>query len=210
MHNTREGMLSHLKRSPGASVEALAQRLDLAPMTIRQHLTKLAGEGLVRAETERRPTGRPAHVYFLTPAGEAWFPKAYDRLAALLLDELATLEPRDLAGVSAPDRRAALYEGIARRAAETHRTELERMHGRERLVAAVAILTAESGFTELEETSSGWNVREYNCVYRAVAEAHTDLCTFHTAYIGALVGAPVELDGCQCDGANACCFRIAP
>lgn len=82
------------------------------------------------------------------------------------------------------------------------------MQGRERVEAATAVLRAESGFTEVEETGTGLAVREYNCVYQRVAEGHDEVCVFHTEYVSQLVGAPVELESCQCQGANACRFRI--
>ena len=208
MHTTRERILAHLKRSPGASVETLAREIDLASMTIRQHLTKMVGEGLVRAEAERRPTSRPAYVYSLTSAGEEQFPKAYDRLAAALLDEVSTLDPQDLVGLSSKERRVTLYERAARRAAEVHRSSLDQMEGAERIEAAAAILAGESGFAELERNGADLQIREYNCVFQRVASEHADICTFHTEYIHQLVGTPVALESCQCDGASACTFRI--
>ena len=208
MHATRERILAHLKRQPRASVGALAESLDLASMTVRQHLTKMSGDGLVEAQAERRPTGRPAHVYSLTPKGEDRFPKAYDRLAKLLLEEVTALDPEEIVGLSPEQRRALLFRRSAQRAAEPHRAELERLQGRPRLEAAAAIMRGESGFTELEDSSAGVLVREYNCVYKRVAEEHNDVCIFHTEYVSLLVGAPVELEGCQCDGANACTFRV--
>ena len=209
MHTTRERILSHLKRSPGASVEALSQALDLAPMTIRQHLSRMGGDGLVDAESERRPTGRPALVYSLTPKGDARFPKAYDRLASLLLEELGRIDRGQLDGLDTGTRLQVVYRRISERAAEPHLDELNRLSGRDRIEAAVVILKRESEFAEVEDEAGGaLVVREYNCVYQSVAQGHHDLCTFHTEYVRQLVGVDVVLDTCQCDGASACRFRI--
>lgn len=209
MHSTRERILAHLKREPAASVDVLSHALELAPMTIRQQLAKMTSDGLIEAESERRPTGRPAHVYSLTSKGDERFPKAYDRLAAILLEEITVLEPGDLEGLSPAGRRAMLFQRIAVRAAAPHRADLERLSGRERAEAATAILQSESGFTELEVTNAGVEIREYNCVYQRVAEGHNDVCAFHTEYVSQLVGTSVVLDGCQCEGANACRFVVA-
>ena len=206
MHSTRERILHHLKRQPGSSVEALTQSLELAPMTIRQHLTRLAGDGLIEVQSERRPVGRPAHVYHLTPASEERFPKAYERLSHLMLEEM-TLDDGTSDWSSGPGRREA-FRKVAQRAAAPHRAQLAPLEAPERLEAAVEILRAESGFTELERTSAGVEVREYNCVFQRVAEGHEEICAFHTEYISQLVGVAVELDACQCDGANACRFRV--
>ena len=208
MHDTRQHILNHLKREPAASIEQLAGNLGLAPMTIRQHLSKLAADGLVDVATERRPTGRPAHVYNLTPAGEERFPKAYARLTDLMLEEMASLDAAAAASWSTPSGRSGAFRAIAARAAETHLAALEPLAPPERAEAAVAILREESGFTELQHTSGGLEVREYNCVFQRVAEGHEEICTFHTEYVSKLMGTPVVLEACQCDGANACRFLV--
>lgn len=208
LHTTRGRILAFLKRRPNAGIDALAQSLGLAPMTIRQHLAKMEGEGLVLAASERRPTGRPAHVYNLTPKGDEQFPKAYDRLAGLLLEEIAALNPGDLAEGSPEERRALLMRRLAERAAAEHLQRLERLGGRERLEAAAAIMREESGFVETRESDAGVEVWDYNCIYRRVVDRHNDLCTFHTEYASRLLGVPVELAACQCLGAEACCFRV--
>ncbi|MEE9276991.1 MAG: winged helix-turn-helix transcriptional regulator [Dehalococcoidia bacterium] len=208
MHSSRERILAHLKRDPGSSVETLAQTLDLAPMTIRQHLANMAAEGLLEAETQRRPTGRPAYVYSLTAKGKEWFPKAYDRLAAVLLEDATSAEAEDLSGLPPDERQARFFRRIAARAADAHRAQLDGLHGQERVEAVVAILRDESGFTELTLNGNSAEILEYNCVYQRVAEGHNEVCTFHTEYVSQLVAAPVELEACQCNGATACRFRI--
>jgi len=217
MHSTRERILHHLKRQPDASVDALVRALELAPMTIRQHLSNLAAEGLVDVATEeqhgkRRATGRPAHIYNLTPRSDERFPKSYDRLALLLLEEFesgSTDAPISLGDRSTAGQRHEFYRRIARRAAEPHRERLQGLAAQPRAEAAVAILREESGFTEIQPTSAGYEVREYNCVFQRVAEGHGEVCTFHTEYIAELIGAPAQLDACQCDGASACRFSFS-
>ena len=207
MHDTRQRILNHLKRDPGASIELLAGSLGLAPMTIRQHLSKLAADGLVEVATERRRTGRPAHVYSLTPASAERFPKSYARLAGLMLEEMAS-DAGEAASWTTPSGRSGAFRAVAARAAESHLEALEPLAMPERAEAAVAILRDESGFAELQRTSGGLEVREYNCVFQRVAEGHEEICTFHTEYISKLMGAPVALEACQCDGANACRFLV--
>ena len=210
MHSTRERILAHLKRQPGQGVDALAGVLGLAPMTIRQHLDKMMADSLIEAQIERRPVGRPARAYFLTPQGEERFPRAYDRLAELLLDELSAADGGVQAdGVGVAVRREELLQRIARRAAAPHLEELEELDGSQRWQAVSEILHQESGFTELDDCGDGYELREYNCVYQRVAESHNDVCAFHTRYVGELVGQMVELVSCRCSGADVCGFRLA-
>lgn len=208
MNDTRQRILNHLKREPGASIELLAGSLGLAPMTIRQHLSKLAAEDLVNVATERRRTGRPAHVFSLTPASAGRFPKSYARLAGLMLEEMASPDAGDAVPWTTPSGRSGAFRAAAARAADAHLGALEQLAGPERAEAAVAILRDESGFTELQHTSGGLEVHEYNCVFERVAEGNDEICKFHTEYIGKLIGAPVALDACQFDGSNACRFLV--
>ena len=180
MHTTRGRILAFLKRRSNAGIDVLAQSLGLAPMTIRQHLAKMEGEGLVLVASERRPTGRPAHVYNLTPKGDEQFPKAYDRLAGLLLEEITALNPADLAEGSGEERRGLLMRRLAERAAAEHLQQLERLGGRERLEAATAIMREESGFVESRESDAGVEVWDYNCIYRRVADRHNE--SLHFSY----------------------------
>ena len=208
MHDTRQRILNHLKREPGASIELLAGSLGLTPMTIRQHLSKLAADGLVEVAREPRRTGRPAHVFSLTPASVERFPKSYARLAGLMLEEVASPDAGDAASWTTPMGRSGDFRALAARAADAHLGALEQLGASERAEAAVAILRDESGFTELQRTSAGLEVHECNCVFERVVEGHDEICKFHTEYVGKLIGAPVAIGAYQFDGANACRFVV--
>ena len=210
MHSTRERILAHLKRRPGQGVDALAGVLGLAPMTIRQHLDKMRGDNLIEAQIQRRRIGRPANVYFLTALGEERFPRAYDRLAELLLEEMSSVAPgRAEREGDGEEGRRELLRRIAHRAARPHLRKLEKLAPQQRWRATGDILREESGFTELEESGECYELREYNCVYQRVAESHNAVCTFHAEYVSELVGQVVELVSCKCSGADVCGFRPA-
>ena len=208
MRNTRDRILQHLLRSPRATVDALAQSLELAPMTIRQHLANLSAAGLVEAATERRPLGRPAHVYVLTPEALEQFPKAYDRLASLLLEAAAETSAQAGSALPPGEGRAALLERIACREAQPHLASLEGMAIRDRAVAVTAIMNEESGFTELEAENGTVTINEFNCIYQRVAVGHNEVCDYHVHYVAQLMGASVNMQACQRDGAPACRFAV--
>ena len=54
MQSTRQEILEILKEDREATVEDLASRLELTPMTIRHHLNVLQAQNLVVAPTVRR------------------------------------------------------------------------------------------------------------------------------------------------------------
>ena len=73
MQSTRQEILGILKEERQATVEDLAQRLELTPMTIRHHLNVLQAQSMVEAARVRRSqrVGRPRLVYTLTESADA-------------------------------------------------------------------------------------------------------------------------------------------
>src|SRR3972149_6086411 len=88
MQSTRQHILEYLQRQGRATVKELGSLLGLTSTGIRQHLTVLERDGLVDAREERGRVGRPTLAYSLTEKADALFPKTYDALAAVLLEEI--------------------------------------------------------------------------------------------------------------------------
>ncbi|KPJ48209.1 MAG: hypothetical protein AMJ38_05820 [Dehalococcoidia bacterium DG_22] len=148
VQSTKSQILVLLKRSAGSTVDELASALELARMTVRQHLATLERDNLVVAREERRPTGRPRFVYSLTDKGEETFPKRYDRLADMIIDEVALLDSSEMEGLSPAEKKALLFRKLARRIAGQYAQRLEGKTLEERVWAVVDILQAESGFAQ--------------------------------------------------------------
>ena len=94
MHSTKTEILAHLKRHDGSTVDGIASSLNLAPMTVRQHLTALERDGAVQAS--RRCVAPPAartSSYRLTAEGHRRVSDGYDRLLALLVEQVGLIEP---------------------------------------------------------------------------------------------------------------------
>ena len=72
MQSTRQEILAILKEERQATVEDLAERLELTPMTIRHPLNVLQAQALVAAPKVRRSkkVGRPRLVYTLPEAAD--------------------------------------------------------------------------------------------------------------------------------------------
>src|SRR3972149_1576785 len=88
MQSTRQSILQYLQRHGRATVKELGQLLGLTSTGIRQPLTVLERDGLVEAHEERGRVGRPTLVYSLTDEADALFPKRYDMLAGVILEEI--------------------------------------------------------------------------------------------------------------------------
>jgi len=88
---TREQILALLRRQSTMTAAELSDALGIGAVGVRQHLALLDRDGLVHTTGVRRGVGRPSHLYALTAAAEALFPKRYDRMA---MDALAFVAAR--------------------------------------------------------------------------------------------------------------------
>ena len=204
MQTSKTRILAVLKRRGQSSVDDLASALELAPMTVRQHLTALERDELVTVAERRNGAGRPRHLYSLTERGDAAFPRRYDRFAALLLAELQELDPELFAGPECSDRMGLVLDRLARREAAAHIERLAGLPVPERAQAAAAVLHETGGFAEAVEVARGVEIRDYNCVYRGLRPAEGGPCAWHSRLVPLLMQTPVE-DVPVADGAGRCC-----
>jgi predicted ArsR family transcriptional regulator len=85
---TRRAIMQLLKTEGAMGSGALARRLKVTPMAVRQHLYALQREKLVTAEERPVPRGRPAKHWTLTAAASRLFPEAYAELSVALITAL--------------------------------------------------------------------------------------------------------------------------
>jgi predicted ArsR family transcriptional regulator len=210
MQSTKEHILASLKRSGGSTIDALAREFGLAKMTIRQHLASLERDALVVSHEERRKTGRPHLVYQLTEDGQERFPRRYERLAELALEEVAFLDSDEIAGLSPKDKKRLLLVKMAERVYREHeeRVREQPLENRVRIVAD--ILREEGGFADWSESEAGFEIADHNCVYRRVVETNPELCEWHVSLLGRLLGTDVQCTQFMSKGADSCRFIVQP
>jgi predicted ArsR family transcriptional regulator len=208
MQTTKENILAYLKRRGGSSIDCLAKEFGLAKMTVRQHLAALERDRLVSSREERGKTGRPHLVYQLTDGGEERFPRRYERLAELAIGEVAMLDAKEIAGLSAEDKKRLLLVKMAERVYREHEDRVREKDLPERVQIVTDILREEGGFAEWTASESGYEIADHNCVYRRVVETHPDLCDWHISLLGRLLGKEVECSQFMSRGADSCRFTV--
>lgn len=208
VQSTKSQILALLKRSGGCTVDELASALELARMTVRQHLATLERDNLVTAREVRRPTGRPHFVYSLTDKGEETFPKRYDRLADMLIDEVGFLDSSEIEGLSPTDKKALLFRKLARRIANQYAHRLEGKSLEEQVSIVVDILQMESEFAEWRKVAEGFEIVRYNCPYRRVAESQDEVCVWHLELLSQLLDGRVRAAEFQTRGGDCCRFIV--
>jgi DeoR family suf operon transcriptional repressor len=131
---TRGEILTALKMSQPLTAKELADKFGVTPNALRRHLKELENEGIVRYQREIRGVGGPVFAFSLTDAGEALFPRGYERALSEILD-LVREQQGDEALVRLFQRR---WEDIARVA----RPELERLPVEQRATRLAELLTS--------------------------------------------------------------------
>jgi predicted ArsR family transcriptional regulator len=208
MQSTKDHILEYLKRSGGSTVDGLASEFGLARMTVRQHLSGLERDGLVASREERRATGRPHLLFSLTAGGEERFPKRYDRLADLALQEVALLEASEIAGLSPEEKKRLLLQKMAERVYREHEQTMRDKGLRDRVIAVAEILKEEGGFAEWKANGQQYEIIDYNCVYRSVADSHRDVCEWHLSLLARLLGRDTGCAEFITEGAHCCRFVV--
>ena len=208
MRTTKSEILANLKRTGGSSIEELATSLGLARMTVRQHLAMLERDTLVSSREVRRATGRPHYVFSLTDRGEEMFPKRYDRLAGLILEEVSLLDGAEISGLTPAEKRHLLFDKMVGRLHIQYEAKVAGKALKERVEAVAGILDEEGGFAEWRPVNGGFEIADYNCVYRRVVDSHDDLCDWHLSLLSRLLGNDVSCTQFMSKGAECCRFVV--
>lgn len=207
MHSTKTEILALLKRSDGATVDEIASTVGLAPMTVRQHLTALERDSLVRAEEVRRPTGRPHYRYGLTGEGHRSVADGYDRMLALLVEQAGLIEP-ERNGATAEERRGRLFRAAAQALAERHRAEVLALSGGERFDRVAEILRAHGGFADWHDNGGAFELRDFSCTYRETV-GRAGRCEWHETFLSSVLDAPIRVVDTPADCAVCCRYVIS-
>ena len=176
---TRRRILEHLKREENATSDAIATALGITASAIRQHLSALAADGLIQFQFRRTGPGRPTHLYSLTPAGDALFPRNYVDVANELLSYIEDEDAEMLTRIF--DKR-----GLAR--LQRAQVRVAGLSFPEK-VAMVARILDEDGyladFTELPD--GAFRITEHNCAVLAIAQRYQHACRTELEFLQALL-----------------------
>jgi predicted ArsR family transcriptional regulator len=195
---TQQDLLNALlHHAGGMSIDELADHLSVTRTAVRQHLAALERDALVlRGET--RPTGRrPEQLYRLTDHAREQFPRQYQMLASVLIEEVA-----DIIG---HDALASLMRSMGRKLALDREPQVV---DETRIVHHMnqAGYEAEVFF----RSSDDKEIVAHNCVFHRLAAAHPVVCELDLALIGALGGGEVEHSECMVRGGHVCRFKLRP
>ena len=192
------GQIVTILRSAPATVEELANQLELTDNAVRAHLSTLERDGLVRQSGLRRGPRKPHFTYILTPEADALFPKAYDELLNQLIAVLKNrLEPAEIEAVLREVGRS-----IAADAPEKANASLE-----SRAQTALKVLAAIGGAAEVEQQGDKLVICSTGCPLAAAVTVHPEVCRLAETLVAEIVKAPVT-EHCNREGRPQCRFEI--
>jgi len=205
MQVTRERILRIIKERQQATVDELSRELALTPVTVRHHLEILRSEELVASPLllRRESPGRPKYVYTLTEKASTLFPKRYDHLASLILDEVRSL-------LSSPKEVEQMMERIGERIASqavlSGEDDLEA-----RLIVAVEFLNERGYLARWERgDDDGYLLHIANCPYERVAGRDREVCTIDLALLTRLLGVSPRRISWATEDDSQCSYAIRP
>ena len=190
----RPALLDLLKIHGPTNVPRLAKLRGVNLNAVRQQLSMLQREGLVKVRIEKRRVGRPTQLYALTEKADALFPQAYGPLALTLLRQL-----RDVDGDKKIDQ---LFDRRTKALIASYQKRLAGMSLGEKW-QELARIRAEEGYMARVE---GKGLTEHHCPMAAIAKEFPQVCTFEKRLFEAVLGAPLDRTDHLASGGRACVY----
>jgi predicted ArsR family transcriptional regulator len=202
---TRRALLDLLKQEGPSDSSALAARLGVSAMAVRQHLYGLRDERLVTYEEDPRPRGRPAKRWRLTPDADRLFADGHAELTVGLLGAM-----REAFGEPGLER---LLAARTRQQIAAYRQQIPAGASlRRRLLALAAIRTAEGYMAEVRPLEKGaFAFIENHCPICTAAASCTGLCASEKEVFRRVLGEGVTVDRDEhiLSGARRCFYRVS-
>jgi predicted ArsR family transcriptional regulator len=197
---TTRGQIVALLRRADRTVEELARALSLTDNAVRNQLSALERDGLVRSSGVRRGAGagKPAVLYQLRPEATPLLSRAYAPVLGTLMDVLVEELP--------PARSEALLREVGRRLGRS-------VGGRAvgdldaRIRAAADVLIALGGDVDVESDDAGRRLEGAGCPLSGVVCHRPETCHAVEALLTEVIGAPVR-SMCEHGSRPRCRFAI--
>ncbi len=197
-------MLELVKRDGPVTAEALAAKLRVTGMAVRQHLDRLQETGFVEHKMRAAGRGRPSNLWQSTRNAESCFADSH---AALAVDLIAQM--RSAFGEDGLDRLIAL------RTAEQEKSYLPQVAGgktlRSRLEQLARMRSREGYMAEVKKDGpDAWLILEHHCPICSAARACSGLCREELKLFRRVIGeeARVERVSHILAGASRCAYRV--
>ena len=191
-------ILTYLQRHGEATIRDLENELGISTTAVREHLTNLDARGFISTRLVRSGRGRPHVVYSLTDRAKDLFPRSYDTLMTVLLDEIA----REQGDAVLNQLLNRVSERLAAAYPQVTQTDIE---GR---IVQVQRMMQDRGIP-VEIQPEGQSFTFYACPYHEVAQDHAGVCAMEKRMLEQVLGSSVRSDNAIREGGRCCSFSVA-
>ena len=200
---SRRQILEHIKRRGEAGTDEIAATVGITLSGARQHLTALERDGLLAHRPTRLGPGRPRHLYALTAAGDALFPRNYVELTNELLEYVEDEDPALL---------ARIFERRAARRLERARARVAGRPFAEQVAEVARILDEDGYLADFERREDGsFVITEHNCAVLGVALKYRHACSSELEFLqDTLPEAEVTRIAHRIAGGHVCAYLVVP
>jgi DeoR family transcriptional regulator, suf operon transcriptional repressor len=197
----KQGVLTLLKRSPGASLQEVAAGLGVSKVAALGHLQRLESDGLVERSYAAGHVGRPRVLFRLTDQGVSLFPHGYTEMSLCALEFIE----RRLG-------RPAVGELLSQRAGEVADRNWTRLQDGSlpSRVAELARIRTEGGYMAevAGRRRSSVELVEHNCPILAIAKRFPEACETERRLFESMLHANVDVSHRVVAGDPICRFLI--
>jgi predicted ArsR family transcriptional regulator len=201
---TRRLIIQLLKQEGALTAEALATRLNITAMAVRQHLYALQEEQLVTYQEEPRPMGRPAKLWQLTSAADRLFPDGYAELTLSLINSV-----KEAFGEAGLER---LLEIRTRQQLEAYIRQMEGQESLAQRLQMLAQIRSNEGYmADVQANADGsFLLIEKHCPICIAATACTGLCAKELEIFQTILGDEVDIQRVEhmIAGERRCTYQI--
>lgn len=199
----RREILRHIKTRGELGAEGIAGAIGITVSGTRQHLTALERDGLVSHHEQREGPGRPKHVYALTAAGDALFPRNYAELTTELLEYVEDEDPALL---------TRIFDRRAHRRLECAQARLAGLPFAQKVAVLARILDEDGYLADFERRDDGtFIITEHNCAVLSVAMRYSLACSSEMDFLrAALPEAEITRIAHRIAGAHSCAYLVQP
>ena len=204
MQVTRQRIIDLLRQKGQATVEELAEVVELTQMAVRHHLNVLQAEDLIAVSHTKRQhkPGRPVQIYSLTEKARKLYPQEYFQLTDLLVDEIASRIGRP--GV------VDVFDSIANRLVEDAPDISQELPTEEKLEQVVSFLKEKGFVVEWEKRNGQFIIHHLDCPYRQFARRHQEICRLDQRVISNMLNMTPTRISCIAHNDEKCTYMLSP
>jgi predicted ArsR family transcriptional regulator len=205
LSSSQTELLDVMKREGEITVEEASSQLELAPTTIRQHISRLEELGLVERRKEIEGRGRPTLHFSHADLARQLYPSMDDNVLGDLLDFLG----REGYHGAIDDFFRKFWE-VRRKDFEERLDEADATSLEERLEVLESFLDEQGFMPEIEIRDNGdVQIRECNCPLKGAVEQTRLPCRLEAQFLQEVVGKVLNRVEYIPNGHTACSYEFS-